>query len=69
MSKKHEYLKRKDFYETKHVGTRAKRDKDCDHCGEIIPKGEPHDVHHFYPEFFSYPTHKSCSEPFKESLL
>lgn len=80
---KHEYLLKEDYYEMKPVGTRAKSDKYCEHCGEVIKKGTPHEMHHFYPEFNAYPTHnrnngfngdripddqKSCSELFIESL-
>jgi hypothetical protein len=65
---KHEYLKRSDYYENRSVGKGAKSDKYCDHCGKIIKKGIPHDVHHFYPEFDSYPTHKKCTESFIKSL-
>lgn len=68
MIEQHEYLLKEDYYELRGVGTRAKSDKDCEHCGEIIPKGEPHDNHHFYPEFNCYPTHKNCSEAFIKSL-
>ena len=79
--KKHEYLKEEDYYESRSVG-KGRTDKTCEHCGKTIPKGSPHEVHHFYPEFESYPTHtmdpitgdslkpgeKSCSELFEESL-
>jgi len=68
MESKHEYLKEEDYYENRPVGTGARSDKTCDHCGKNIKKGIPHDVHHFYPEFASYPTHTKCSEPFKKSL-
>lgn len=65
---KHEYLKKEDYYENKAVGTRGKKIKLCNHCGEKIEPGIPHDVHHFYPEFQSYPTHKECTKEFMESL-
>ena len=65
---KHDYLKQADYYESRDVGTRARSDKSCSHCGKTIPKGEPHEMHHFYPEFYAYATHKSCSKPFIESL-
>jgi len=65
---KHEYLMKRDYYENKPVGTKAKSDKYCAHCGSVIKKGTPHDVHHFYPEFSSYPTHKECTEDFMDSL-
>jgi hypothetical protein len=65
---KHEYLKKEDYYENKSVGTGGKKDKICNHCYEKILKGTPHDVHHFYPEFQSYPTHKECTKAFMESL-
>lgn len=65
---KHEFLLEEDYYESKSVGTKARSDKWCNHCGKQIPKGIPHDIHHFYPEFNAYPTHKECSEDFIESL-
>jgi hypothetical protein len=81
---KHEYLTRKDYYESRSVGKRAHSDKTCEHCGKTIKKGTPHLMHHFYPEFNSYATHdrehgsehgdripddeKSCDELFMESL-
>lgn len=79
---KHEYLERENFYETRSVGKKGRITKMCAHCGKDIPKGQPHDVHHFYPEFEAYPTHimnsdhgdnlkpgeKSCSQLFLESL-
>ena len=65
---KHEYLEREYYYESRSVGTRAKSDKICEHCGQIIPKGEPHKMHYFYPEFNAYPTHDRCCESFMESL-
>ena len=67
--KKHEYLTQENYYESRSVGTKARTNKTCDHCGKDIPKGEPHDMHHFYPEFNAVPTHKNCSEGFKNSLL
>jgi|688.fasta_scaffold1980542_1 hypothetical protein len=65
---KHEYLESENYYECRGVGTRAKSNKHCEHCGGSIPKGEPHDMHHFYPEFEAYATHKGCSKDFKKSL-
>lgn len=65
---KHEYLEKEDYYETRSVGTRARSDKTCECCLEVISKGEPHDMHHFYPEFEAYATHKKCSEEFLASL-
>lgn len=65
----HEFLKEEDYYENRPVGNRGKSDKYCEHCQKIILKGTPHDVHYFYPEFNAYPTHKKCSDKFKESLL
>ena len=67
--KKHEYLKEEDYYETRSIGTKARTDKTCEHCGENIPKGEPHETHKFYPEFSVYATHINCTEDFKKSLL
>ena len=66
--KKHEYLKQEDYYETRSIGTKARSSKTCEYCGKNIPKGNPHDMHHFYPEFDAYPTHKTCSKSFIESL-
>lgn len=65
---KHEYLKNEDYYESRSVGTGAKSSKTCEHCGGNIPKGEPHDMHHFYPEFTAYSVHKKCYDKFKKSL-
>ena len=67
-NKKHEFLLRENYYESRSVGTRAKSSKWCEYCGENIPKGEPHDMNHFYPEFDAYATHKSCTQPFIKSL-
>lgn len=67
--KKHEYLKEENYYESRSIGTKAKSSKTCEYCGKSIPKGTPHDQHHFYPEFNAYPTHKKCSEDFKKSLI
>ena len=69
MEKKHEYLKYEDHYETRDVGTKARSSKRCEHCGLEIPKGTPHTMHHFYPEFDSYPVHKECNDAFMASLL
>jgi len=65
---KHEYLTKEEFYETNNVGTKARGDKQCEHCGELIPKGEPHHVHIFYPEFSAFATHSRCSAKFLASL-
>jgi hypothetical protein len=64
---KHEYLKAEDFYETRSVGA-GRSAKTCEFCGGTIGKGTGHDVHHFYPEFQSYPTHKKCTTDFMASL-
>lgn len=66
---KHEYLKHSDYYAMRSVDTRAKSDKTCKHCGKNIPRGDPHDMHHFYPEFEVYATHTECSKLFINSLL
>lgn len=66
---KHEFLKKEDYYETKKVGVKGRKDKHCEYCHGPIPKGMQHEVHHFYPEFLAYPTHIGCTEPFMESLL
>jgi hypothetical protein len=63
----HEFLLKEDYYETRSV-KRGRTQKRCEHCGQVIPKGSPSDVHHFYPEFESYPTHPACSEKFLASL-
>ena len=69
MVEKHEYLKEEDYYESRSIGTKARSNKTCDYCGKSIKMGTPHDMHHFYPEFYAYPTHKECSEKFIKSLL
>lgn len=69
MSRKHHYLKAEDYYESRSIGSKARSDKYCSHCGSIIPKGEPHTIHTFYPEFNAYPTHNCCNDDFKASLL
>lgn len=66
-NQKHEYLKEEDYYEDRGVKS-GRSNKTCEHCGKSIPKGIPHDVHHFYPEYESYPTHLTCSKAFKKSL-
>ena len=73
MSKKiervpHEYLLKEDYYETNNIGTRARGDYYCGQCGKVIPKGEPHENHKFYPEFEGVRTHSDCSESFLDSL-
>lgn len=65
---KHEYLKSENYYESRSVGTKAHSSKTCEYCGKNIPKGEPHEVHHFYPEFATYPTHTKCVKNFMKSL-
>jgi hypothetical protein len=64
----HEYLTEENYYENRPVGS-GRSDKYCEHCGNVISKGVSHDVHKFYPEFNSYPTHKKCTKPFMASLL
>ena len=61
---KHEWLEEENYYESRSVGTRARSDKTCEFCRGNIPKGVPHTMHHFYPEFEAYPTHKECEKPF-----
>jgi hypothetical protein len=63
----HEYLQREDYYENNPV-QKGRMSKICSHCGGNIAKGTAHDVHKFYPEFQSEPTHKKCSAAFIESL-
>lgn len=62
------HLKKEDFYEFNKVGTRARSDKTCTCCGNIIPKGQPHLVAKFYPEFMSYPIHEDCKDDFMSKL-
>lgn len=69
IEKVHEYLEEKDYYESRSVGTKARSSKTCVHCNKTIPKGTPHIMHHFYPEFEAYPTHKGCETEFMKSLL
>lgn len=66
---KHEYLRAEEYYESRGVGTGARSNKTCEHCGDNITKGQPHDMHHFYPDFNAYATHKRCSDPFIKSLI
>jgi len=61
-------LSHDDFYETRGVGTKARSDKQCFTCGKLIKMGTPHDMHHFYPEFVAYPTHKECTDEFMGNL-
>lgn len=63
----HEYLEAENYYENRPVQS-SRTAKWCNHCGGTIPKGSSHDVHHFYPEFSAYPTHKKCTEDFIKSL-
>lgn len=63
----HEYLELNDHYEIRDVN-KGRNDKYCEHCGKLIPKGMPHSMHYFYPEFDSYPVHKTCNEGFMASL-
>lgn len=64
----HEYLKKEDFYEYKSIGA-GRTNKTCEYCGKSIPKGTPHYMAHFYPEFSAYPVHKECSDKFESSLI
>lgn len=66
--KKHEYLLKEEFYEFQSIGTRARSDKYCGHCGGKIPKGEPHVMSKFYPEFDGPAIHNDCKEDFLQSL-
>lgn len=66
--KKHNFLERENFYESKSIGTKARSDKRCEHCGQVILKGTPHLMMHFYPEFDAYPIHKECEDEFMKSL-
>ncbi len=64
----HEYLREEDYYESRSVG-KGRTDKTCEHCGGTIPKGTPHQMHSFYPEFSSCAVHNSCSDAFVASLI
>jgi len=66
---KHEFLKQKDYYETRTVSS-ARKEKDCEHCGDTINIGQAHDVHYFYSDdgFENYPTHNSCTKGFMISI-
>lgn len=66
--KKHECLRYEDYYESRTV-SKGRSDKTCEHCGKSIPIGMKHDMHHFYPEFESYPVHLECSDDFLNSLI
>ena len=63
----HEYLNKESYYENNPVSA-GRSNKTCEHCNKTIPKGMPHDVHKFYPEFTSYPTHKKCTPTFLKSI-
>lgn len=65
--KEHEYLLKEDHYEIKHI-QRGRVDKTCECCGKLIPIGEPHDMHKFYPDFRAYPVHEGCHDKFMKSL-
>lgn len=67
--KKHEWLRLEDYYESRSTGTKARTNKTCVCCGGSIPKGTPHDMHHFYPEFYAVAVHKNCHDDFMKSLL
>lgn len=45
---KHGYLRREMYYKSGSVGTGGRKDKTCEHCGKLIPKGQPHDTYKFY---------------------
>lgn len=60
---KHKYLREEDYYEDRSVN-KGRSTKYCEFCGDDIPIGIPHTMHHFYPEFTAYATHKECEEPF-----
>ena len=51
------------FYETNSVKA-GRSSYTCKCCGKTINKGEPSDVHKFYPEFNDYRTHPGCSKKF-----
>lgn len=55
-----------DYYETNSVGA-GRASYSCEFCSGNIAKGQPSDVHKFYPEFTGYRTHKKCSKAFLES--
>jgi len=66
----HEHLQEEMYYEQHSVGTGARSNYSCEHCGKNIPKGEPHANHKFYGDgdWPSYRTHHKCSDKFKKSL-
>jgi len=65
---KHEYLREEDYYESRSI-QKGRTDKYCEGCHKTIPKGMPHLMHHFYPEFDAYATHVECEQIFKDSLI
>jgi len=65
--KKHEHLREEEYYEARSV-SKGRTDKWCEHCCKKIAKGTAHEMHHFYPDFYAYATHKECSEAFIKSL-
>ena len=74
-------LNSEEYYENRKINS-GRSNKTCCFCGKNIPKGQPHTMHHFYPEFYAYPTHdmdenhgdnlkegeKSCTQKLKEGL-
>lgn len=64
----HEYFKAEDYYESRSI-SKGRKTKTCEHCGGAIPIGQPHTMHHFYPEFEAVATHNHCIDAFKASLI
>jgi len=54
--KKHEYLTNEDHYESSFV-SKGRKDKICEHCKKLIPKGTKHEVHKFYDDDGGYPNY------------
>lgn len=48
------------FYNEKHVGIKARSDKRCAWCGNLIPKGMPHYVLVSMESYGQYPLHEDC---------
>jgi len=51
-----------EFYNEKHVGTKARSDKVCRWCGKKIKKGTPHYMLIDMELYSQFPIHESCKE-------
>jgi hypothetical protein len=58
---------REDYYETNSIAS-GRASYSCECCGGTIKKGDPSDVHKFYPEFDSRRTHPKCSKKFLDGF-